>query len=368
MKTTATNKKVRELMTSLGNETLVPRPYFQRRLVWTNRIKALFVKTVLEGYPFPEIFLCDGPVNLKTGEGKQLVVDGQQRITTLHQYFLNSPDLRLGEVPTYEDLGDEEKQRFLDYEVVVRDLGRLTEAEVQDVFYRMNSTNYSLNAMEVNNARFNGALKQFAQEVSEWPFFDEHRVFTTVDVRRMNDLRWTLTLLISLISGYFNRDAEHEAYLRRYNDEFPERDSVKRRLGATCELVERADLGERSRAWQKNDLLTLLVEIYRKNPELVRDADALGEDLRDFYAAVDSVSEGSRLGKWTRQATIYHAAVMSGSNERARRLRRAAALSEVLEPHFASLSSGPAANDGDGSALQEGEETLEGPAEPLDLK
>lgn len=80
----------------------------------------------------------------------------------------------------------------------------------------MNSTNYSLNAMEVNNARFARALKVYAEEVSTWQFFEEHRVFTTVDVRRMNDVRWSLTLVISVIAGYFNRDSEHEAYLRRY--------------------------------------------------------------------------------------------------------------------------------------------------------
>jgi hypothetical protein len=85
-------------------------------------------------------------------------------------------------------------------------------------------------------------------------------------------------------------------------------------------------------------LLTLLVEVYRKNPELVRDVEALGQDLRDFYSAVDAVSEGSAPSKWEEQASIYHAAVMSGSNERARRLRRAAAVSKVLQPHFPSLS------------------------------
>jgi hypothetical protein len=64
-------------------------------------------------------------------------------------------------------------------------------------------------------------LKVSAEEVSTWSFFNEHRVFTTVYVRRMNDLRWALTLVISVIAGYLNRDSEHEAYLRRYNDEFP---------------------------------------------------------------------------------------------------------------------------------------------------
>lgn len=350
MKTTATNKKVRELMTSLANGSLVPRPYFQRRLVWTSPIKQMFIKTVLEGYPFPEIFLCDGEVDLTTGVGKQLVVDGQQRITTLQQYFFDSPDLRLGDVPPYASLEDEQKQAFLDYEVVVRDLGRLSEKEVQEVFYRMNSTNYSLNAMEVNNARFAGALKIYAEEVSNWSFFEEHRVFTTVDVRRMNDLRWSLTLVISVIAGYFNRDSEHEAYLRRYNDEFPERDIVDRLLRKTAELIERCDLGIYSRAFQKNDLLTLMVEIYKKGPDQVLNVDSLGEDLRDFYDAVDIVSDEKTPAKWAEQAASYHAAVISGSNERARRLRRAAALSEVLAPHFASVDESPVAVTDEGAA------------------
>lgn len=338
VKTTATNKKVRELMTALDEHKLVPRPYFQRRLVWTYRIKQLFIRTVLEGYPFPEIFLCDGEVDLATGQGQQLVVDGQQRITTLHQYFRGADDLRLGDVPAYAALLDDGKQRFLDYEVVVRDLGRLPDEEVQDVFYRMNSTNYSLNAMEVNNARFNGALKQYAEQVSELQFFEEHRVFTTVDVRRMNDVRWALTLVITLMSGYFNRDSQHEAFLRRYNDDLPDRDGLDRKLRATMTLVERLDLGDRSRAWQKGDLLTLLVELFKGNPELVKDEERLGEDLRGFYASVDAVSDGVAPDAWTSEATGYHDAVMSGSNERARRLRRAEAVDAVLRPHFASLA------------------------------
>lgn len=345
MKTTATNKKVRELMTALNGGTLVPRPYFQRRLVWTARIKQMFIKTVLERYPFPEIFLCDGDVDLGTGEGKQLVVDGQQRITTLHQYFVASSDLRLGDVPPYAELDTTEKQAFLDYEVVVRDLGRLSEKEVQEVFYRMNSTNYSLNAMEVNNARFAGALKNYAEEVSAWPFFEEHRVFTTADVRRMNDVRWSLTLVISVIAGYFNRDSEHEAYLRRYNDDFPERDQVDRLLRKTAELIDRCDLGAGSRAFQKNDLLTLIVEIYKNGPDQVLNVDALGEDLRVFYGAVDDVSDGKKPELWAEDAASYHAAVISGSNERARRLRRAAALSAAMKPHFAAVANDPARPD-----------------------
>jgi uncharacterized protein DUF262 len=337
MKTTATNKKVRELMTALKDEALIPRPYFQRRLVWTMRHKQLFVQTVLDGYPFPEIFLCDGKVDLESGKGAQLVVDGQQRITTLQQYFLGSDDLRLGDLTPYSDLTDEQKHTFLDYQVVVRDLGRLSENEIREVFHRMNSTNYGLNAMEVNNARFNGALKLFSEEVSQWPFFEEHRVFNSVDIRRMGDVRWVLTLIITLIAGYFTRDSEHEVYLRRFNDDFPERDRVRAQLNDTLDLIDRLELGVKSRAWQKSDIFTLIVEIYKHDPGLVSDEDGLGEALREFYLAVDAVSDERDPESWGATATAYHAAVISGSNERARRIRRGNAIGVVLKRYFVAL-------------------------------
>lgn len=114
MKTTATNRKIQELLTALREGRLEPRPEFQRRLVWTNKDKCAFLQTVLHEYPFPEIYVAAGEVDLQTGEGKEMLVDGQQRITTLHQYFVGSSDLRLGkDIPVYIDLSKEEKERFL---------------------------------------------------------------------------------------------------------------------------------------------------------------------------------------------------------------------------------------------------------------
>lgn len=92
---------------------------------------------------------------------------------------------------------------------------------------------------------------------------------------------------------------------------------------------------------QKNDLLTLIVEMYKNGSDQVLNVDALGEDLQSFYDAVDEVSDGRAPAKWTDAAATYHAAVISGSNERARRLRRATALSEVLAPHFAKVDHAP---------------------------
>ncbi|TQJ89996.1 DUF262 domain-containing protein [Streptomyces sp. SLBN-31] len=336
MKTTATNKKIRQLLTEISDGSLILQPEFQRRLVWTHKHKQEFIRTVLEGLPFPEIFLCDGDVNLKTGQGNQQVVDGQQRLTTLHQYFTASMDLVLGSLAPYEDLEDDSKLAFLNYDVVVRDLGELTNAEVRDVFTRMNSTNYGLNAMEVNNARFDGALKRTAQEVSEWTFFDDHRVFNAVDIRRMNDIRWCLTLIITLASGYFSRDVEHEAYLEQYNDEFPESDDVKTKLEAVADLIENLGIVSTSRMWQKNDLFTLMVELSNLDPKKCNDAAGLGESLATFYAEVDGISEGAEPTVFKDEAEQYRVDVISGTNERARRIRRGDIIRDISAPYFES--------------------------------
>ncbi|MEV5435163.1 DUF262 domain-containing protein [Streptomyces sp. NPDC052682] len=336
MKTTATNKKIRELLTAITDGALVLQPEFQRRLVWTPRHKQLFIKTVLEGLPFPEIFLCDGEVDVDTGKGSQQVVDGQQRITTLYQYFKGSQDLRLGSLTPYADLDQEVKQKFLNYDVVVRDLGSLTDSEIRDVFHRMNSTQYGLNAMEVNNARFDGALKQAADRVSKWEIFERRKVFTAVDDRRMGDVRWCLTVIITVISGYFSRDVEHEVYLEKYNDEFPMESEVLARLETTLAFLDGLGLATNSRAWQKNDLFTSVVEVYRLNPENCIDRDGVAAKMDEFYAAVDLVSENKTPpAEYAVDAVQYHTDVISGTNERARRARRGDVIKRLISSYFA---------------------------------
>ncbi|HEU0301635.1 MAG TPA: DUF262 domain-containing protein, partial [Longimicrobium sp.] len=185
LQTNATNRRIREIITAVKNKSLIPRPDFQRRLVWTNKDKLAFLDTVLSHLPFPEIYVCAGEVNPETAQGTEWLVDGQQRVSTLYSYFTSDPELRLNELPTYASLSETEKRRFLEYTVVVRDLGDVPIETVKDVFKRINSTKYGLNAMELANARYDGAIKRAAEELAEKGFYSEHGVFRTSDIRRM---------------------------------------------------------------------------------------------------------------------------------------------------------------------------------------
>lgn len=329
MKTSGTNRKLRILLTDIKTKKLIPRPEFQRRLVWANKHKQEFIKTVLLEFPFPEIYIAAGDVDPNTAEGTEMLVDGQQRMTTLFQYFTGSAELKLGDIRQYKDLSDKEKIAFLEYEVVVRDLGNKTIEEIKGVFTRINSTKYSLNAMEIHNARYDGSFKQFGESIIYNPFFESNRIFTTNDIRRMGDLLFCLTLTSTMIGGYFNRDDEIEAYLEKYNDEFPKENEIRERLNKTLDFISKCKLDAKSRAWKKADIFTLIIEIdkalftYNMNlkPSMV------AKNLKRFYALVDQASTGNNTSE---DALKYYKAALQATNDRSSRIVRGESIKKAI--------------------------------------
>jgi uncharacterized protein with ParB-like and HNH nuclease domain len=330
MKTTATNRKIRELLTLLREGKLQPRPEFQRRLVWNNKDKSSFLETVLLNYPFPEIYIAAGEIDVDTGEGKEMLVDGQQRITTLYQYFTGSPDLRLStSVPPYAQLSKEQKEQFLQYDVVVRDLGKVELEQIREVFRRINATSYALNALEIHNARYEGDYKKFAETVAQKSFFEKHGIFSASEIRRMQDTRFALGLITTIVSTYFNRDDDIEDYLKQYNDEFPLEGDVERDLNFVFNFIEDMRLPDTSRAWKKADLFTLLVELHRAliRDKLKLEASQVAKELSTFYSKVDAFSEGFLSEE---AVANYHKAALQATNDRSSRITRGQIIHKIL--------------------------------------
>jgi hypothetical protein len=328
MKTSATNRKLRILLTGIKSNTLIPKPEFQRRLVWTNDDKLNFLQTVLEGYPFPEVYIAAGVVNPDTGEGTEMLVDGQQRMTTLYQYFMGSDEIKLkSPIKPYRDLNESEKINFLEYEVVIRDLGNKTIEEIKEIFKRINSTKYSLNAMEIHNARFDGAFKKFAENISQKEFFEEHRVFTATDVKRMNDIVFCLSVIITVLSTYFNRDDEFENFLSKYNDEFEYEDDLNSEINGVISAIEKLDFSTNSRVWKKADLFTLMVELHRAlfKQKIPINARELFEKLKAFYDLVDN-----RDFQEIDIVNSYRKATASGTNDRSSRILRGEVIYDII--------------------------------------
>jgi Protein of unknown function DUF262 len=333
MTTTATNRKIRELLTQLLEGKLEPRPEFQRRLVWSNKDKSSFLETVLLNLPFPEIYVAAGSVDLETGEGKEMLVDGQQRITTLFQYLIGSQDLQLtSSVKTYKELSRDEKEAFLQYDVVVRDLGRVEINQIREVFRRINATSYALNAMEIHNARYEGEYKQFAELIAQNDFFDRHRVFRPSEIRRMQDTRFAIVFITTILSTYFHRDDTVEDFLIQYNDEFPLRHDTEKEVNMVLGFVDSMNLPPESRAWKRADLFTLLVEVHdvlvRKKKQV--DPQETARRLLKFYNVVDERASQSDATDRDDKISRYYKSALQATNDRSSRITRGNIIREIL--------------------------------------
>ncbi|WP_375282612.1 DUF262 domain-containing protein [Marinicauda pacifica] len=332
MKTTATNWRIRKIVTDLQAGDIVPRPYFQRRLVWSLKDKYRFIETILKDFPFPEIYVADGAIDLGTAAGTYLVVDGQQRITTIFDYFSGElPGSDKYRIPPYSGLTDDQKKLFLSYDVAVRDLGDVAENELKETFQRINATNYALNDMEVNNALYEGEYKTFCENFALLDFFERHRFFRPMQLRRMGDVKYTASIVTTMLHGYYNRDDALGEYLDRYNEEFPFGEEMRSRIQQVIDFIENMSLDLKSRAWKQADFFTLFVELDRllnqeDRPLAPRMA---AETLERFYFEVDRNNEQEEVER-DMDVERYARAVLQAANDRINRVRRGEVIRKLL--------------------------------------
>ncbi len=331
MRTAPESRKISAVLKSLREGSLQPSPDFQRRAVWTNKDKVAFIETILLGYPFPEIYVASGDVDTQTGDATELLVDGQQRLRTIDEYFRGvKPFARTQAITRYNQLEDSQKRDFLNYDVSVRNLGIIGLDEVREVFQRMNATSYDLNDMERFNAAYIGEFKQFCERIALNDFLAEHRIFSAADIRRMKDVSFIASLTTTMLSDYFHRDEEVEDYLERFDEQFDEAQALEDRFSSTFSCISQMGFDRDSRAWKKADFYTLFIEVDRilNRDGQALDAQSAGNRLVTFFQAVNElrVSEDAQTGP----VGEYLGATMQSTNDRNVRATRGRIVRNVL--------------------------------------
>ncbi|MEH2217217.1 MAG: DUF262 domain-containing protein [Nostoc sp.] len=261
----ATNKKVLDLFNMMKTGTLILAPSFQRKLVWNDAHKEKFIETILLKIPFPEIYLADGEIDLDTQTSKTLVVDGQQRLSTIYQYVTASPEFSIKNISKFEKLSTQEKTDFFDYTVVVRDLGRIPESEIREVFKRINSVQYALNAIEISNSLYEGEFITTAKDILENnALFTSLEVFSEGEFSRMKDLEYVLLVMSTIEEGgYFTSDKEVKTYVEKYNNEYPNKELMSNNFNEASKLIIGSNLPPDSLWIKKSSLFTLIVELIK---------------------------------------------------------------------------------------------------------
>ena len=251
--------KIGDFISWYKNDALILNPGFQRRSVWKPGTKSFLIDTIVKGFPIPIIFLRERGVNLKTYEPIREVIDGQQRLRTLISYIdialLKDANVErdLFQVKTvhnkelankgFKEISADNQQRILNYQFSVHTLpSYVDDRDVIQIFRRMNSTNYTLNAQELRNAEFFGEFKTSAyqlamEQLNRWR---EWKTFTEDNIARMFEVELTSELMFSLIRGNIvgkSQTAISKVY-KDFDEEFPNRDEIERRFRVCMDEID----------------------------------------------------------------------------------------------------------------------------------
>lgn len=267
-----THPTLAEVYQNIRAKKLVLRPDFQRRFVWTHEHQEEFLDTILRGYPFPEIYVCRGDIDVVNLTTTQHVIDGQQRLTTIQIYIEGKQERPFQKIPTFAELTDDNKKEFLSYQLVMRDLGEVNDTLIREIFRRINLTKFKLEDIEIHNAVYDGDFIQTAKEVLANIDLRAYDVFHESEFTRMADLHFILLVMSTLENdGYFPQDNEVENYIAKFNEEYPGSSAIKDLLTRTFAAIDTLGLPVDTIWFRKSNFFTLVVEFARHNALLPTD-------------------------------------------------------------------------------------------------
>lgn len=303
---------ISSLINDIRQERLILQPEFQRNLVWNEKHKESFIDTILKGYPFPEIYIAQSGVDLDKLQTQQVVVDGQQRLSTIMAYISNK--LICKTIPSFQDLNNQDKTDFLGYGVSVINLGNASSETIKEVFRRINQTKYCLNPIEIQNAFYDGEFITTAKEILDHFNVEALPVFSETDITRMVDLNFILLLMATYEEGgYYGGNKQTEHYIIENNDEYAKKEIVKERFCSILQFIVDLKLPVDSMWFRKSNFFTLFNEIVR----LDNIPDHFKQNLInfEFHVMQNKRNENSNYGK-------YYSVMYTGTNSRTARIER----------------------------------------------
>lgn len=179
---------LRQVVDMIGDEDIDLAPDFQRLYVWKPVQRSRLIESILLGIPLPAFYFNQ---DLK---GAMQVVDGVQRLTTIHKFVVG------GEVLSdLEYLKDLEGQRFKDLDVVLRRRFQQTQIFVNviepqtpddvkfDVFRRINTGGSPLTPQEIRHCMSRKRSRELFKQLTNLPAFHQATDGAFKHERRMAD-------------------------------------------------------------------------------------------------------------------------------------------------------------------------------------
>ena len=164
------HRTVLDVLRRMGQDRFVMDPDFQRDFIWDRGKQSRLIESVLMRIPLPVFYLAED------NEGRMIVVDGLQRLTTFHRFVnghlrLRLPDQRELHNKRFSDLYPKIQNRVEDCNLILYIIdSKVPERARLDIFDRVNSGE-PLTRQQMRNSLYMGEATRFLKEESTTDLF-----------------------------------------------------------------------------------------------------------------------------------------------------------------------------------------------------
>jgi len=340
---------IAEIVDWFKHRTLVANTEYQRGGgLWPPAAKSYFIDTILKEYPFPKLYFHE-KIDIRTRRPHREIVDGQQRISTIVDFFdgkfslgRNAGDL---EGMRFDDLEGEMRDAFVSYAVTVDVIRNAERNEILQMFRRMNAYTLPLNEAEKRHSEFFGEFKdwvnqtldRFGSVLSDWG------VLTSRQIVRMADAEFVADIALAVEEGIVSTSpAKLRSLYKKYNIQFnPERDIATQVFGSLATVIESLSQIQGTYATKPHVFHSLICALIHNrfglpDPNQIIGLDPIGSYFFDSERAAVSIrtlataheeGDGGEFAEYVRAAS-------EGGNRAAQRLIRVRWLCRALRGEF----------------------------------
>ena len=166
------NRTVHDVLRRIRQGQYVMNPDFQRDFIWNESQQSKLIESVLMRIPLPVLYLAEDQ------DGKMIVVDGLQRLSTFRRFVDGDLRLRLDQQPElngkrFDDLAARLQNRIEDCNLILYVIdSQVPERARLDIFERVNS-GVPLTRQQMRNSLYNGpATRLLRKQTDTELFFD----------------------------------------------------------------------------------------------------------------------------------------------------------------------------------------------------
>lgn len=178
-------RTVHDVLRRINAGRYVMNPDFQRDFIWDDEKQSKLIESVIMRIPLPVLYLAEDE------EGRMIVVDGLQRLSTFKRFFDNELKLKLKDRPElngkrFRELPPKLQNRVEDCNLILYIIdSQVPERARLDIFERVNG-GVALTRQQMRNCLFMGDATRFLREEARTELFLD-ATGRSLDSRTMRD-------------------------------------------------------------------------------------------------------------------------------------------------------------------------------------